>query len=72
MFGGGVPDAQVRLRGAKPSSGGQLPDLPSISSSINYEADLAGLFAPAGTPQDIIDKLEVGAILETRSSRTSG
>jgi len=48
----------------------QLPDLPSISEFYpNYEATLwQGLFVPAGTPQEIIEKLrvEVDAILKTK------
>jgi tripartite-type tricarboxylate transporter receptor subunit TctC len=48
----------------------ELPDLPSISELYpNYEATIwQGLFAPAGTPQVIIERLrkEVGAILETK------
>jgi tripartite-type tricarboxylate transporter receptor subunit TctC len=62
-----------QLRGLAVSSrkrSAELPDLPSISEFYpNYEATIwQGLFAPAGTPQDIIDKLrqEVGAILETK------
>ena len=76
MFGGGsvfpmVSSGQLRglaVSGRKRSA--QLPDLPSISKFYpNYEATIwQGLFAPAGTPQDIIDRLrkEVGAILETK------
>ena len=48
----------------------ELPDLPSISERYpNYEATIwQGLFAPAGTPQDTIDKLrkEVSGILESK------
>ncbi|MGA7487637.1 MAG: tripartite tricarboxylate transporter substrate binding protein [Xanthobacteraceae bacterium] len=76
MFGGGsvfpmVSSGQLRglaVSGRKRSA--QLPDLPSISEFYpNYEATIwQGLFAPAGTPQNIIDRLrkEVGAILETK------
>ncbi len=76
MFGGGsvfpmVSSGQLRglaVSGRKRSA--QLPDLPSISEFYpGYEATIwQGLFAPAGTPQDIIDRLrkEVGAILETK------
>jgi tripartite-type tricarboxylate transporter receptor subunit TctC len=76
MFGGGSVFPMLKsgqLRGLAVSSrkrSSELPDLPSISEFYpNYEATIwQGLFAPAGTPQDIIDKLrqEVGAILETK------
>jgi len=62
-----------QLRGVAVSSrtrAPELPDLPSIAEFYpNYESTLwQGLFAPARTPQDIIDKLrkEVAAILETK------
>ena len=76
MFGGGSVFPMLKsgqLRGLAVSSrkrSSELPDLPSISEFYpDYEATIwQGLFAPAGTPQDIIDKLrqEVGAILETK------
>jgi len=76
MFGGGSVFPMVKsgqLRGLAVSSrdrATELPGLPSISEFYpNYEATIwQGLFAPAGTPQDIIDKLrkEVSAILETK------
>ncbi|HEY6996025.1 MAG TPA: tripartite tricarboxylate transporter substrate binding protein, partial [Xanthobacteraceae bacterium] len=76
MFGGGSVFPMLKsgqLRGLAVSSrkrSAELPDLPSISEFYpDYEATIwQGLFAPAGTPQDIIDKLrkEVGAILETK------
>ena len=48
----------------------ELPDLPSISELYpDYEATIwQGMFAPAGTPQAIIDKVrkEASAILETK------
>jgi len=75
MFGGGSVFPLVtsgQLHGVAVSSRqrvAQLPDLPSISEFYpNYEATIwQGLFAPAGTPPDIIDRLrkEVAAILET-------
>jgi tripartite-type tricarboxylate transporter receptor subunit TctC len=76
MFGGGSVFPMVssgQLRGLAVSSrkrATDLPDLPSISEFYpNYESTIwQGLFAPAGTPQDIIDRLrkEVSAILETK------
>jgi tripartite-type tricarboxylate transporter receptor subunit TctC len=76
MFGGGSVFPMVKsgqLRGLAVSSrkrSPELPDLPSISELYpNYEAVIwQGLFAPAGTPQAIIDKLrkEMSAILETK------
>jgi tripartite-type tricarboxylate transporter receptor subunit TctC len=76
MFGGGSVFPMVKsgqLRGLAVSSrnrSAELPDLPSISDLYpNYEATIwQGLFAPAGTPPDIVDKLrrETGAILETK------
>ena len=76
MFGGGSVFPMVKsgqLRGLAVSSrkrSPELPDLPSISELYpNYEATIwQGLFAPAGTPQAIIDKVrkEVSAILETK------
>jgi tripartite-type tricarboxylate transporter receptor subunit TctC len=76
MFGGGSVFPLVssgQLRGLAVSSrkrATELPDLPSISEFYpNYESTIwQGLFAPAGTPQDIIDRLrkEVSAILETK------
>jgi tripartite-type tricarboxylate transporter receptor subunit TctC len=76
MFGGGSVFPMVKsgqLRGLAVSSrkrSPELPDLPSISELYpNYEATIwQGMFAPAGTPQAIIDKVrrEVSAILETK------
>jgi tripartite-type tricarboxylate transporter receptor subunit TctC len=76
MFGGGSVFPMLKsgqLRGLAVSSrkrSAELPDLPSISEFYpDYEATIwQGLFAPAGTPRDVIDKLrkEVGAILETK------
>ena len=76
MFGGGSVFPMIKsgqLRGLAVSSrkrSPELPDLPSISELYpNYEATIwQGLFAPAGTPQAIIDKVrnEVSAILETK------
>jgi tripartite-type tricarboxylate transporter receptor subunit TctC len=73
MFGGGSVFPMVtsgQLRGLAVSSrrrASELPGLPSISEFYpGYEANIwQGLFAPAGTPQAIIDKLrsEVSAIL---------
>jgi tripartite-type tricarboxylate transporter receptor subunit TctC len=74
-FGGGslypmVSSGQLRglaVSGRKRSP--ELPDLPSISELYpNYEATIwQGLFAPAGTPPAIIDKLrnEMNAVLAT-------
>ena len=76
MFGGGSVFPMIKsgqLRGLAVSSrkrSPELPDLPSISELYpSYEATIwQGLFAPAGTPQAIIDKVrnEVSAILETK------
>jgi tripartite-type tricarboxylate transporter receptor subunit TctC len=76
MFGGGSLFPMVssgQLRGLAVSSrtrSKQLPDLPSISEFYpDYEATIwQGLFAPAGTPQPIIDRLrkEVKIILESK------
>lgn len=76
MFGGGSVFPMVKsgqLRGLAVSSrkrSPELPDLPSISELYpSYEATIwQGMFAPAGTPQAIIDKVrkEVSAILETK------
>jgi tripartite-type tricarboxylate transporter receptor subunit TctC len=74
-FGGGslypmVSSGQLRglaVSGRKRSP--EFPDLPSISEFYpNYEATIwQGLFAPAGTPPAIIDRLrsEMNAVLET-------
>jgi len=76
MFGGGSVFTQIKagqLRGLAVTSrkrSKELPDLPSISEFYpNYEATIwQALFAPAGTPQPIIDRLrkEVNAILQTK------
>ena len=76
MFGGGSVFPMVtsgQLRGLAVSSrkrSTELRELPSISEFYpNYEATIwQGLFAPAGAPRDIVDKVrkEVGAILESR------
>ena len=76
MFGGGSVFPMVKsgqLRGLAVSSrkrSTELRELPSISELYpNYEATIwQGLFAPAGMPQEITDRLrkEVGAILETK------
>jgi tripartite-type tricarboxylate transporter receptor subunit TctC len=76
MFGGGSVFPMIKsgqLRGLAVSSrkrSPELPDLPSISELYpNYEATIwQGMFAPAGTPQAIIDKVrrEVSAILESK------
>ena len=76
MFGGGSVFPMLKsgqLRGLAVSSrrrSPELPQLPSISELYpDYEATIwQGLFAPAGTPQVIIERLrkEVGAILETK------
>jgi tripartite-type tricarboxylate transporter receptor subunit TctC len=76
MFGGGSVFPMVKsgqLRGLAVSSrkrSTEFSELPSISEFYpDYEATIwQGLFAPAGTPQDIIDKLrkEVNAILATK------
>jgi tripartite-type tricarboxylate transporter receptor subunit TctC len=75
MFGGGSLFPMVssgQLRGLAVSSrkrSTEFPDLPSISEFYpNYEATIwQGLFAPAGTPADIIDRLrrETTAVLES-------
>jgi tripartite-type tricarboxylate transporter receptor subunit TctC len=75
MFGGGSVFPMVKsgqLRGLAVSSrkrSPQLPDLPSISEFYpNYEATIwQGLFAPAGTPQAIIDKLRAEVDFVIRS-----
>jgi tripartite-type tricarboxylate transporter receptor subunit TctC len=77
MFGGGSVFPMVKsgqLRGVAVSGrirSPELPDLPSISEFYpNYEATLwQGLFAPAGTPPDIIERLrqEVRAIVEMKA-----
>jgi tripartite-type tricarboxylate transporter receptor subunit TctC len=76
MFGGGSLFPMItsgQLRGLAVSSrkrSTELRELPSISEFYpNYEATIwQGLFAPAGTPRDVIDKVrdEVSAILESR------
>ena len=76
MFGGGSVFPMVtsgQLRGLAVSSrkrSTEMRELPSISEFYpNYEATIwQGLFAPAGAPRDIVDKVrkEVGAILESR------
>ena len=76
MFGGGSLFPMItsgQLRGLAVSSrkrSTELRELPSISEFYpNYEATIwQGLFAPAGAPRDIVDKVrkEVGAILESR------
>ena len=76
MFGGGSVFPMVtsgQLRGLAVSSrkrSTEMRELPSISEFYpNYEATIwQGLFAPAGAPRDVIDKVrkEVGAILESR------
>ncbi len=53
-----------------------LPDVPTASESglPGFEADFwIGLFAPAGTPSDVVDRLnaEVNRILETAAMRES-
>jgi tripartite-type tricarboxylate transporter receptor subunit TctC len=75
MFGGGSVFPMVtsgQLRGLAVSSrkrSTELRELPSISEFYpNYEATIwQGLFAPAGTPRDVIDKVrkEVSALLES-------
>jgi tripartite-type tricarboxylate transporter receptor subunit TctC len=75
MFGGGslFPTASSgQVRGLAVSSrkrSAEFPELPSISEFYpNYEATIwQGLFAPAGTPADIIDRLrrETTAVLES-------
>jgi len=75
-FGGGSLFPMVssgELRGLAVSGrtrSQQLPDLPSISEFYpSYEATIwQGLFARAGTPQEIVDKVrkEVSAVLETK------
>jgi tripartite-type tricarboxylate transporter receptor subunit TctC len=76
MFGGGSVFPMVKsgqLRGVAVSGrirSPELPDLPSISEFYsNYEATLwQGLFAPAGTPPEIVERLrqEVRAIVGTK------
>ena len=76
MFGGGSLFPMItsgQLRGLAVSSrkrSTELRELPSVSEFYpNYEATIwQGLFAPAGTPRDVIDKVrkEVSAILESR------
>jgi tripartite-type tricarboxylate transporter receptor subunit TctC len=76
MFGGGSVFPMVssgELRGLAVSGRSrspQLPGLPSISEYYpSYEATIwQGLFAPAGTPPEILDRLrkETAAILATR------
>ena len=76
MFGGGSLFPMItsgQLRGLAVSSrkrSTELRELPSISEFYpNYEATIwQGLFAPAGTPRDVIGKVrnEVSAILESR------
>jgi len=50
-----------------------LPDLPTVAEALpGYEAtSWNGIFAPAGTPKEIIDKLnrEVNAILQSPDTR---
>jgi tripartite-type tricarboxylate transporter receptor subunit TctC len=75
-FGGGTRlpmGSSGQVRGLAVSSrkrSKQLPDLPSISEFYpDYEASIwQGLFAPAGTPQPIIDRLrkEATAILQSK------
>jgi tripartite-type tricarboxylate transporter receptor subunit TctC len=76
MFGGGslfpmVSSGQVRgLAVSSRKRSPQLPELPSISEFYpDYEATIwQGLFAPAGTPQPIVDRLrkEAKAILDSK------
>jgi tripartite-type tricarboxylate transporter receptor subunit TctC len=76
MFGGGSVFPMVssgQLRGLAVTSrkrSKELPELPSISEFYpNYEATIwQGLFAPAGTPQPIVDRLrkEVNEILKSK------
>jgi tripartite-type tricarboxylate transporter receptor subunit TctC len=73
MFGGGSVVSLVKsgkLRALAVSSrkrAVELPDLPTIAESYpDFEVNIwQGLFAPAGTPQEIIDRLrtEVNAVL---------
>ena len=73
MFGGGSVVPMVKsgkLKGLAVSAkkrSPMLPDLPTIDSFYpGYEVTIwQGLFAPAGTPPEIIDKLrtEVNAVL---------
>ena len=75
-FGGGSLFPMIQsgqLRGLAVSSrkrSAELPDLPSIAEFYpDYEASIwQGLFAPAGTPQDIIDRLRnaANAILQSK------
>jgi tripartite-type tricarboxylate transporter receptor subunit TctC len=62
---GAVADKRVRLlatNGAQPSP--QAPDVPPIATMVQgYDlSTMAGLFARAGTPQAIIDKLTAASI----------
>jgi tripartite-type tricarboxylate transporter receptor subunit TctC len=76
MFGGGSVFPMVKsgqLRGVAVSGrirSAELPDLPSISEFYpDYEATLwQGLFAPAGTPPDVIERLrqDVRTIVEMK------
>ena len=80
-FGGGSLFPMIQsgqLRGLAVSSrkrSAELPDLPSVAEFYpDYEASIwQGLFAPAGTPQDIIDKLRnaTNAILQTKDFATN-
>ena len=74
MFGGGSVVPLVRsgklraLAVTSPKRSYALPDLPTISETYpGYAVTIwQGLFAPAGTPQEVIDKLrtEVQAVLK--------
>jgi tripartite-type tricarboxylate transporter receptor subunit TctC len=76
MFGGGslfpmVSSGQLRaLAVSSRKRSTEFPDLPSISEFYpNYEATIwQGLFAPAGTPPEILDRLrrDTTAVLESR------
>lgn len=76
-FGGGgvfpmVQSGQLRALGvAGPQRMRQLPDVPSISEFYpDYQATLwQGLFAPAGTPQDVIARLR-SAISDVLSQKS--
>jgi tripartite-type tricarboxylate transporter receptor subunit TctC len=80
-FGGGSLFPMIQsgqLRGLAVSSrkrSAELPELPSIAEFYpDYEASIwQGLFAPAGTPPDIIDKLRnaTNAILQTKDFATN-
>jgi tripartite-type tricarboxylate transporter receptor subunit TctC len=70
---GAVADKRVRLlatNGAQPSP--QAPDVPPIATMVQgYDlSTMAGLFARAGTPQAIIDKLTAASVAVVKMPET--